>query len=77
MKRIKTLIIVIISMAMLTACHNSIIHNRADEYQQAEGITPMTIPAPYTATNITAYYPVTDTHIPESKPVDLTPPRVR
>ncbi len=77
MKCMKTAVIIIVSIITLTACHNHIIHNRADEYRQAEGIAPMTIPSPYTGTNITAYYPIIDTHLPESKPIDLMPPRVR
>lgn len=72
----KRLFLTIIVLTGLTACHNRLIHNRTDAYLDAKSIAPMKIPPDYTATNMTAYYPVPAIKEPITKPVDITPPTV-
>jgi len=71
------LVLLIASQAFaLSACHNRLIHNRADEYAQAKSIPPMEIPPEFSSTDVTAYYPVPSDNDVDLAQVDLLPPNL-
>lgn len=77
MKQIFFIIFIFTQVLFLGACHNSLIHNRADEYNTAGSVPPMEIPLELSATDMTSYYPVaSDNQNNEVAPVDLLPPNL-
>jgi len=76
MKQFFLVLIASSQVFFLSACHNSIIHNRADEYYKATSIAPMQIPPEFSSTEMKAYYPVVSDNKTDLAPIDLLPPNL-
>lgn len=77
MKKIIAALCAIFVGASLSACHNRLIHNRAEEYHNAKSIPPMIIPSEYSALHMSAYYPISAPPAEDDTPIDLYPPTVK